>query len=205
VWSSHGQLSQKACIAKHGQHGVRIIDAMESTNAATGLENALPASEWVRRFGRRILPGGRVLDVACGEGRHANWFAAAGYAVSAVDRQAPASLLPGVVFKLADIESGPWPFADQRFAGIVVTNYLYRPLFPRLLAAVEMGGWLIYETFAVGNEKYGRPSRPEFLLRPGELLEQVGGKLQVVAYEHDTIESPKPAVVQRIAAWRGPD
>lgn len=178
---------------------------MESTNTATGSENALPASEWVQRFGLRIPRGGSVLDVACGEGRHANWFAAHGYAVDAVDRQAPARLLPQVVFKLADLESGPWPYADQTFVGIVVTNYLHRPLFPRLLAAVEMGGWLIYETFAVGNEKYGRPSRPEFLLRPGELLDQVGGKLQVVAYEHDTIEFPKPAVVQRIAAWRGPD
>lgn len=192
-------------MSKQGHPGVRIIAAMESTNAAAGTDNALPASDWVRRFGRRIPPGGRILDVACGEGRHANWFFTHGYAVNAVDRQAPARLLPGVVFKLADIESGPWPYADQTYEGIVVTNYLHRPLFPRLLAAVAMGGWLIYETFGVGNERYGRPSRPEFLLRPGELLEQVGGRLRVVAYEHDTIESPKPAVVQRIAAWRSPD
>lgn len=181
---------------------MRIMAAMEPTTAVNGHENVLPASAWVQRFGPRVAAGGRVLDVACGEGRHANWFASRGYAVSAVDRLQPAGLLPEVVFTVADIETGPWPYTGQTFAGIVVTNYLHRPLLPLLIAAVESGGWLIYETFARGNEKFGRPSRPEFLLYPGELLELVRGRLQVAAYEHGEIESPRPAVVQRIAAWR---
>ena len=115
-----------------------------------------------------------MLDLACGHGRHARFLAQLGYRVSAVDRDehALASLagVPGIEAKAADLERGTWPYPGQRFAGIVVANYLYRPLFPRLLESLETGGVLIYETFARGNERYGRPSNPQFLLQPGELL-----------------------------------
>ncbi len=148
--------------------------------------------------------GCTVLDVACGGGRHARYFASRGHRVEAVDRDGAAlSGLAGVdrvVTKCADIESGPWPYTGRTFGVIVVTNYLYRPLFPLLLQAMAPGGMLIYETFALGNERYGRPSNPDFLLRPGELLEAVHGKLRVLAYEDLYVESPKPAMVQRICA-----
>jgi len=162
----------------------------------------LPPSTWVIRFGMQIDAGGKVLDVACGGGRHACWFAARGHPVTAVDRDLLPEPAPGVEFLQADLESGKWPFTGESFAAVVVTNYLHRPLFPELLRAVASGGWLIYETFAAGNEKFGRPARPEFLLQPGELLEIVRGQLQVIAYEDSFIDLPKPAMVQRIAARR---
>jgi SAM-dependent methyltransferase len=145
-----------------------------------------------------------VLDLACGGGRHARFFAARGHPVEAVDRDAAAlaalAAVEGVATRCADLEGGPWPFAGQRFAGIVVANYLHRPLFPRLLESLGPGGVLIYETFAAGNERYGRPSNPDFLLRPGELLDVVRGRLRVVAYEDLTVSEPKPACVQRLCA-----
>lgn len=108
-------------------------------------------------------------------------------------------MVPGVTARCADIEGGPWPYAGRQFAAVVVTNYLHRPLFPALIAAIAPGGLLIYETFAEGNEAYGRPANPEFLLRRGELPERVGG-MQILAFEDLTVDSPKPAVVQRICA-----
>lgn len=159
-------------------------------------------SVWVTRFGARVPAAGTILDVACGGCRHANWFAGKGYQVTAVDRERPATILSGVDFVLADIESAPWPFEGRNFAGVVVTNYLYRPLFSLLVQAVAPGGLLIYETFAVGNEKYGRPSNPDYLLRPGELLELVRGHFHVIAFEDDYYQAPKPAMIQRIAARR---
>lgn len=164
----------------------------------------LQPSAWVVRFGANVEVGGPVLDVASGSGRHANWFACRGHPVTAVDRDHPSETATGVDFFQADLESGKWPFAGRSFAAVVVTNYLHRPLFPELLGAVAPGGWLIYETFAAGNEKYGRPSRAEFLLQPGELLEAVRGQLQVIAYEDNFVPLPKPAMVQRIAARRPP-
>lgn len=163
-------------------------------------------SEWVARWADRIPAGGRVLDLACGTGRHARYFAARGHPVEAVDRD-PAMLarldgVPGISTRCADLEGGPWPYEGERFAGIVVSHYLHRPLFSRLLAALAPEGALIYETFAIGNERYGRPSNPAFLLKPGELLEVVRGRLQVVAYEDLTVTEPKPARVQRICAVR---
>jgi SAM-dependent methyltransferase len=145
-----------------------------------------------------------VLDIACGNGRHARYFAARGCPVDAVDRD-PAALaglagVPGVTARSADLEGGPWPYEGQLFAGIVVTNYLHRPLFPRLLAGLALNGVLIYETFAAGNERYGRPSNPAFLLRPGELQEVVRGRLQVVAFEDLYVSDPKPAMIQRLCA-----
>lgn len=165
---------------------------------------SLSPSRWVTRFGVEIAAGGSVLDLACGGGRHANWFAARGHPVVAVDREQSDTLAADVDFILADLESGSWPLTGRNFAAIIVTNYLFRPLFPQLLRALEPHGWLIYETFAVGNEKYGRPSNPDFLLQPGELLEVVRGRLQVVAFEHGYQDSPRPAMVQRIAAYAIP-
>ena len=137
-------------------------------------------SQWVVRWAP-LIARGPVLDVASGPGRHAKLLAARGLDVVAVDREPHA--IPGVKFVRADLEDGsPWPFAGQRFGGIVVTNYLHRPLFGRLAAALEEGGVLIYETFMAGNERFGKPSNPSFLLRPGELLQAFRG-LTIVAFE----------------------
>jgi len=156
-------------------------------------------SEWVQRFAGLVVPGGTVLDLAAGGGRHARLFARAGCRVLAVDRDVSGlTPEPGLEVLQADLESGPWPFGDRRFDGIVVTNYLHRPLLPRLVSGTA--GVLIYETFAVGNERFGRPSNPDFLLKPGELLEAVRGQLTVRAYEHG--ELPGPAIKQRISAIR---
>ena len=143
-----------------------------------------------------------MLDVACGAGRHAIVFAERGFEVFAVDREA--QVLPaGIRFVRADLEDGSaWPFPGKRFAAIVVTNYLHRPLFPVLAESLEEGGVLIYETFMLGNERYGRPSNPDFLLRPGELLEAFAG-LTAVAFEQGIVERPKTALVQRLCALRG--
>ena len=164
----------------------------------------LPPSPWVREWAAWIQPGGAVLDVACGAGRHARLLASLGFEVDAVDRDAALFVGPpaGVALLQADIESGPWPYAGRRFAGIVVTNYLHRPLLPVLVDSLEAQGLLIYETFARGNERFGKPSNPAFLLEPGELLEAVRGRLRVVAYEDRVVESPRPAAVQRLAARR---
>jgi SAM-dependent methyltransferase len=165
-------------------------------------------SDWVVRWAKRVPAGGRVLDIAAGRGRHARYFAARGHPVEAVDCD-PAKLaalegVPHVTTRCADLEGGPWPFEDKRFAGIVVVNYLHRPLFPHLLAGLAPGGVLIYETFETGNERYGRPSNPDFLLRPEELLEVVRGRLRVIAYEDLFSPDPRPAMVQRICAVASP-
>lgn len=161
-------------------------------------------SAWVLRWESLIPAGGRVLDVAAGSGRHARHLALRGHPVDAVDRDAAAlealAGVPGITVRCCDIESGPWPYAAQYFSGIVVTNYLHRPLFPHLLAALGPGGILIYETFAAGNENYGRPTNPDFLLKPGELLEVVRGRLKVIAYEDVSVSEPRPAMVQRLCA-----
>ncbi len=163
-------------------------------------------SVWVRRFAGLIVPGGRVLDMACGRGRHSRYLAGLGLHVEAVDRDAEAlaalSGVPRVRATLADIEGGPWPYAGESFDGIVVTNYLHRPLLSVLRDSLLQSGVLIYETFAAGNERYGRPSNPEFLLQPGELLDVCRG-LHVIAYEDLYLKVPKPAMVQRICAVKG--
>jgi len=164
----------------------------------------LPPSPWVERWALRVRPGGAVLDVACGAGRHARFLARLGFEVEAVDREVSrfADPPPGVSLLAADLESGPWPYAGRAFDAIVVTNYLHRPLLPTLVASLEPGGVLVYETFALGNERFGKPSNPDFLLAPGELLEAVRGKLRVIAYEDVTVDTPRPACVQRICATR---
>ncbi len=165
---------------------------------------AVPPSAWVQRFASLIAPGGQVLDLACGSGRHLRWLAAQGFAMTGVDRDAGALAPLGGAGQtlVADLEAAPWPLPGRRFDGIVVTNYLWRPLWPALRGALAEGGVLIYETFAAGQERIGKPSRPEFLLRPGELLQAFVG-LRVVAYE-DGFEADVPRQVQRIAAVNEP-
>ena len=163
-------------------------------------------SPWVMRWAAVAPANCPVLDLACGNGRHARYFAQRGHTVEAVDRDGTAlaglSGVSNVTTRCADIEGGPWPYTGRTFGAVVVTNYLHRPLFPRLLEALAPGAVLIYETFAAGNERHGRPANPDFLLRPGELLEVVQGGLRVLAYEDLFVDTPKPAMVQRICAVR---
>lgn len=159
-------------------------------------------SAWVLRHLALIPAGGRVLDLAAGGGRHARLAQERGYRVTALDRDvSQLGRLPGIEAIAHDLETGaPLPFADARFDGIIVTNYLWRPLLPALPGLVAPGGALLYETFARGHERFGRPTNPDFLLAPGELLDCVRGRLRVVAYEELEIAEPRPAKVQRIAA-----
>jgi SAM-dependent methyltransferase len=159
-------------------------------------------SPWVRRWSHLLPAGASVLDVACGRGRHLRWFAGRGHPVTGVDRDPEAiAAVQGLGRAvLADIENGPWPFEGQRFGAVVVTNYLWRALLPTLMDSVAHGGVLIYETFASGHATVGKPSRPDFLLRPGELLDAASG-LRVVAYEDGFCEAPD-RFVQRLAAVR---
>jgi SAM-dependent methyltransferase len=163
-------------------------------------------SAWVVRWAGRIPAGERVLDLAAGNGRHARYLAAQGHPVEAVDRDPGLSVrlagMEGVDVRVADLEAGPWPYAGVRFGGIVVTNYLHRPLLPAIVDSLGFGGVLIYETFAMGNERYGRPSNPAYLLQPGELLEVARHHMRVIAYEDVIVTDPKPAAVQRICAVR---
>ena len=173
------------------------------------LASVLAPSAWVVRFAYRVPSGGTVLDLACGPGRHVRLFLTRGHPVVAVDRDLSGLCGLGEPVNLeriqADLEGGgAWPLGFRQFAGVVVTNYLFRPLLPRIVQAVAPAGVLIYETFAAGNERFGRPSNPDFLLRPGELLVAVEGSLEVVAYENLEVREPRPAMVQRIAAVRPP-
>ncbi len=162
-----------------------------------------PASAWIQRFSHLVPAGGTVLDVACGQGRHLHWFAQRGHPCVGIDRSADAlAALPASAQRVcADIEGGAWPLPGAQFAAVVVTNYLWRALLPTLVASVAPGGVLLYETFADGNARFGKPSRPDFLLQPGELLRACAGELQVVAYEDGFLDGP-PRCVQRIAARR---
>ena len=162
-------------------------------------------SPWIRRFLPLIPAGGRALDVAAGSGRHSRLLLAHGLAVTALDRdpdQQPDA--PGLTKIRADLEDGsPWPLPGQRFDLVLVTNYLHRPILPLIVAAVGPGGLLLYETFARGNERFGKPSNPDFLLRPGELADAVAGQLEILAFEDLELGPPRPAVIQHIAARRG--
>lgn len=165
-------------------------------------------SPWVMRWAHLAPQGSNVLDLACGAGRHVRHFAALGHSVLGVDQDdvALASLarLPELQgraqFLAADLENAPWPLAGQQFGVVVVTNYLWRPLLPAIVAAVAPGGVLLYETFASGHERIGRPSRPDFLLQAGELLSACA-TLRVIGYEDGTVDQPL-RVIQRIAAVR---
>ncbi len=163
-------------------------------------------SSWVQRWSHLVRPGGSVLDVACGHGRHLRWFAQQGHPVTGVDRspEAIAAVAALGTAVEADIENGPWPLLldgqPRAFDAVVVTNYLWRDLMLVLLQSLAPGGVFIYETFASGNETVGKPSRPDFLLRPGELLQVCAG-LRIVAYEDGYLAAPA-RYVQRIAAIR---
>lgn len=158
-------------------------------------------SAWIGRFAALVPQGATILDVAAGGGRHSRFFVQRGHPVVAVDRDIAALRGPGIEPVLADLEgSNPWPLGARRFGGVIVTNYLHRPILDAIVGAVAPGGALLYETFAVGNERFGKPSNPDFLLRPGELLEAVRNRLRVIAYEDLEVAIPRPAMVQRIAA-----
>lgn len=157
-------------------------------------------SAWVQRWSHLVAPGSRVLDVACGSGRHVRWFAARGCQVTGVDRDAAA--LQGLQdlgeLVNADIEAGPWPFPGRVFDAVIVTHYLWRPLLPTCVASLADDGVLIYETFADGQRTVGKPSNPDFLLQPGELLRAAAG-LRIVAYENGFLSTPD-RFIQRLVA-----
>jgi SAM-dependent methyltransferase len=159
-------------------------------------------SPWVCRFAPLIPARGKVLDLACGSGRHARWLAEQGWQVEAVDRDGVAlaklSHLQGITPRVADLEQGAWPYHGRSFDGIIVSRYLHRPLLPLLADALGQSGVLIYETFMLGNERFGSPKNPDFLLRPDELLKVFGSRFSVVAFEQGEVQQPRPAVMQRI-------
>jgi len=163
-------------------------------------------SAWVVRHARLIPEGGTVLDLACGNGRHTRYLRSLGYRVVAVDIDvsgiADLEADDGVEIVEADLETGQWPLEERQFDGVVVTNYLYRPHLPRLADALAPKGALIYETFGKGNEELGSPRNLAFLLNPGELLEEFGPKLTIIAYEQRSEREPRPAVRQRVCAVR---
>lgn len=168
------------------------------------MHDTSPPSDWLVRWAHLLPPEARVLDLACGRGRHTKWLAARGCRLTAVDRDAGAaeSLAQAAEVVIADIEGGPWPLPGRRFDAVIVTNYLWRPLWREIGEAVAPGGWLLYETFSAGHERIGRPSRPDFVLQPGELLRvsQTLG-LDVVAYESGQLSEPM-RIVQRVVARR---
>ena len=157
-------------------------------------------SSWITRLAHLARPQGQVLDIACGLGRHMRLFHAQNHIVVGIDQaQAAIDAVANLGQAIqADIENGPWPLPGQQFDTVVVTNYLWRPLWPQILDSVKPGGLLLYETFAQGNEAFGKPSRADFLLAPGELLKVCKG-WTIVAYEHGQLRQPE-RVVQRIAA-----
>jgi SAM-dependent methyltransferase len=162
------------------------------------------ASAWVLRFAALIPPGGVVLDVAAGHGRHTRALKALGFGVVAADIDVSGLVDlrkdPAIQVVETDLEGGDWPFAGRSFDAIVVANYLHRPHFPHYVSALNDEGALIVETFGQGNELLGRPRNPDFLLKPGELLDAFGSALQIVAYEYGVEEQPRPAVRQRLCA-----
>jgi SAM-dependent methyltransferase len=162
----------------------------------------LDPSDWVCRHADHIKTGGEVLDVACGSGRNARWLAAQGWSVEAVDRDRTAldtlKDVANVHTTLVDLENAPWPYDDRLFDGIVVCRYLHRPLLKQLIKNLKPDGVLIYETFMLGHEQYGRPTNPDFLLKPDELLTVYGTELKLLAFEQGQFDTPKPSVIQRI-------
>jgi len=166
----------------------------------------LPAepSEWIMRFGAQLAPGAEVLDLACGMGRHARALAAQGCRVDAVDVDPGCAQylagIAGVRFRALELESGVWPFEPDRYDAIVVANYLYRPRLTELAQALRDGGTLIYETFASGNEQFGRPRNPDFLLSAFELAARFAPLMHVLAFEDGVVERPTPARIQRLCA-----
>ncbi|MDN5851023.1 MAG: class I SAM-dependent methyltransferase [Nitrococcus sp.] len=167
---------------------------------------AIAPEPWVARFAEKIPPGGRVLDLACGRGRHTQLFLDHGHPVTALDVDLSGLAQQHLQLEAieADLERGPWPLDGRRFAAVVVVNYLWRPILANIVGAVEAGGVLLYATFGRGQERFGHPTNPDFLLKPGELLESVRGELTVHAYEYGEIPMPSGdlAVRQSIYARR---
>jgi SAM-dependent methyltransferase len=179
---------------------------MQGSTQSSQSSTAPAPSVWVKRFLPLIKPGGLVLDVAAGSGRHVRLLRDRGFAVCAVDRDTSALLAfagPRCEVRRIDLETDDRSQLGDNYDGIIVTNYLHRPLFPALVRALAPGGVLIYETFARGNERFGQPRNPDFLLRPGELLD-VFTALTVVAFEQGEVAVPRPAVIQRLTAVLGP-
>jgi SAM-dependent methyltransferase len=174
-------------------------DTMPANN-----RQALQPSSWVVGHAKRIPTDGRVLDLACGSGRHARWLRRQGHTIVAADIKldgvADLRDQDGIELLETDLEQDNWTLEGQLFAGIVVTNYLYRPHLPQLIENLQRPGILIYETFAAGNEQYGKPSNPDFLLQPGELLKVFGNDLRVIAFEQGLVEEESPKIMQRLCA-----
>jgi len=173
-------------------------------NNLSGAHGRNAPSPWIARFCSEIEPGGAVLDLACGGGRHSVFLLEQGHPVTAadIDVSALADIRGAVGLEIvtADLENDAWPFSGQQFAAVVVANYLHRPLFPYIAAALAPGGVLLYETFAAGNERYGHPRNPDYLLKRGELISGVLAGLTILAYEDLTVEAFRPAAVQRVCA-----
>ena len=169
------------------------------------MNGGYPASDWVTRYLPAVPKQGVVLDVACGKGRHLRLAHGLGYSVTGIDVNmmgvADLAEQPGIELIEADLEDGRvFPLSGRQFAGVIVTNYLWRPILPALVACVANDGLLIYETFAEGNQKYGRPNNPDYLLQPGELLAVVQPRLTPVAFEHITLRDPLRSVQRIVAA-----
>ncbi len=198
-WRGGDAVRGSSAIAANPVMHPQVLETLAPPNPHTGTT----PSEWVVRFADLVPRGGTVLDVAAGAGRHARFFLGRGHRVVAIDRDVRAlGAVAGLETVRADLEDGsPWPLAERRFDGIVVTSYLNRPLLPLLVERLASGGVLIYETFARGHERFGKPSNPAFLLEPGELLRAVAGRLRVVAFEDVTLAD---RVVQRIVAVNDP-
>ena len=181
-----------------------MTDPLTPDRCLPSTHTGLVASEWVQRWSHLVAPGSTVLDLACGSGRHTRWFQGRGCAVTAVDRDAAAlqGLREVAHTVVADLEGQPWPLPDARFSAVVVTNYLWRALLPDIAMSIDVSGVLIYETYAEGNARVGKPSNPDFLLLPGELLQfALDHGLQVVAYENGICSAPD-RYIQRMVAVR---
>lgn len=168
------------------------------------VHEGLSPSNWVKRCSELLRPRSTVLDLACGSGRHAHYLAGKGHKVTALDKSPEAlskiSSSIGIHTHEFDLELDSWPYSERKFDAIVVTNYLYRPIFQNIVDALSPSGILIYETFMSGNERFGRPSNPDFLLRPNELIDVTHKKLQILLYESGRVSEPSPALIQRICA-----
>jgi SAM-dependent methyltransferase len=183
-------------------------DGNPCVNCLIGWYSMEEPSPWIVKNAPLIPKEGRVLDLACGYGRHAVWLTEQGYRVDAIDRDARVVSgllgLENISVLVIDLEAGVWPQSDQRYDGLVVSRYLYRPLLHTLASMLNPGGVLIYETFMVGNERYGKPSNPDYLLRRNELLETYLPLLNIISFEQGEERQPRPSVMQRICAGRLP-